>query len=99
MKEEYKSEGKIIFVVSENEVFISMDTIMKDIIKPQKFYYQGGMLGYSKGYFIKDNINVEIEYADWFGTELKITEDLENEKIDKVRNWVRIIKENIGKQG
>ena len=90
---EYIHENKLVFVIDEDgdsyEVFQrSIDYIQK-IINPSEDNFKNGYWDESRGYFIKDNIYVHLEYSNWTGTTLRVDEN--NGDLSQVRQWAQDI--------
>jgi len=95
---EYIYEDKLTFVIDEDgdsfEIFQKAMEIINNLIIPFKSEFKNGYWDESKGYFLKDNITVYLEYSNWTGTVLRVSSQLAEEEIQKVRQWAEEIYRN-----
>lgn len=101
-KIEYESEGLYIFEIKDEvneDVFWSTFEILKKKIGANVLSSYGDPITgeFAKAELEKNNIYFFIEYDRWFGTELKIDKNISQGKLEIVREWVKIIKEELQK--
>ena len=90
---EYNHEKKLVFVIDEDgdsfEVFKQSENYIQNVISPSDNNFKNGYWDESSGYFIKDNIRVNLEYSNWSGTTLRVDENIGD--LSKVRQWAQDI--------
>ena len=85
-------EGWITFFFNDyddSDDFTKIIQIIRQLIQPTKLYYNG--LEDMNGYFIKDDIRVELEYDTMLGNMIEWKNDGHIENRKKVRKWVKTI--------
>jgi hypothetical protein len=88
MKEYIDKDGVHFIINSENNFVKWIIHNSKTLINSEQsiLEFEDPLGDSSSGYFIKDNLKVEVYYIFWFGTEV-IFKELNTEKVNKVRDW------------
>jgi len=104
MKEYFVSTTKehAIVLDDDGDRLTSFDiafNYIKNSLSPTVCEYSSPFFDNAKGYFIKDNIRVNLVCSNWFGTEIRIPENsLSTEEFWKVRKWADEIYNEIHKK-
>lgn len=96
IKEIRKEDNSIQFflfglALHVDDMFL-VTNFIKESLNPSQFDYKYDWFDtYEKGYFVKDNIRVDIEWSIYTDYSFIIDKYSNQETIDLVRNWVREI--------
>ena len=85
---EYVHEQNYVFTFNDNPYW-DIEKVVKKKIHPKEFF-NDGILMYSK-----NEIDFSIQGMDVYGSDLRVNKNISVEKLNTVRNWVKIIKDEL----
>ena len=91
MMKEYIHENNLCLLLDEDgdsfESFQKSVDFIESKINPEVKEFKFGYWDESSGHFIKDKITVCLEYSNWTGTVIRVSEDYSELELQKVRQW------------
>lgn len=95
MEKEYNYNGQRIFVLSSDgddyDGYARALEVIEKVIRPERIHKTESFFDGAKCSFVKSGLEVEMEYTNWWGVEIKIDERTNEQGVQKVKDWIRII--------